>query len=150
MNGLINKRFGEKEFQKYNYSLTKKNIDNFMEPLYELIYRFRNINPPTIGYKMNEVNIQHTRNTTSQIEKYVIKKIETEEQVLEYYNVINEVIEDLRDDEKIVFKAMYLECLSEEEIAEKMNVSRITIVKIKKSCILKVGLMLNLIVFKEG
>ena len=36
------KRLGTETINKYNYSETKKNVDRFMEPLYELAFKYNN------------------------------------------------------------------------------------------------------------
>ena len=143
------KRLGTETINKYNYSETKKKVDRFMEPLYELAFKYRHISPPSVSPTIKEVCVQSSRNNTSKTEIYVMKKIDTEQKVKEYYDAIQEIINILRPDEKLCFKAEYLEDLTIEELAEKLNCSTTTIIQIKKSCIIKFAIALNLAVLKE-
>jgi len=142
------KRLSSSQISKYDYVATKKNVDKFMEPLYELIFKYRNISPPSISMHIKEVNIQHQNNPLSPVENYVIKKIETEEQVKEYYSVIQIVFKMLREDEQICFKSIYLDGLTEQECADILNLTLNSVYIIRKSATIKFALALDLAVMK--
>ncbi len=142
------KRLSDEVINKYNYRETRKNVDQFMEPLYELIFKFNSISPPRISMVISDVNIQHSVNTTSQVEKYVIKKLDTEKEVKKYYDIIESIVSKLRPDEQMCFKAEYLDPMDEETLADKLSISVWTVVQIRKSCIIKFALALDLAVLK--
>jgi len=142
------KRLSSEAISKYNYVATKKNVDRFMDPLYELVFKYKNISPPSIGMRIREVNIQHINNPLSPVENYVIKKIDTEEQVKEYYEIIQTILKNLREDEQICFKSIYFDGLTESDCCEVLNVTINTISAIRKSATIKFALALDIAVLK--
>lgn len=142
------KRLSSEAVKKYDYNATKKNVDQFMEPLYELIFRYKNITPPTISMRIHETNIQHLNNPTSPVENYVIKKITTEEEVKKYYAAIQSIFDMLSNEEQICFKSIYFDGISEIECAEILNVNKNTITVIRKSATIKFALALDIAVMK--
>lgn len=134
--------------EKYNYKATKHNVDEFMAPLYEKIMEFRSIAPPSISSNLKDIVVQETYRNSNPTEGYVIKKLTTKEEVKEYYSVIQSIIDLLNDAEKLCFKAEYLSQLTIENLVEKTNLSESTIKRIRKSCIIKFALALDLAVTK--
>lgn len=142
------RRLSKTVVKKYDYNATKKNVEQFMDPFYELIFKYKNISPPTISMKISEVNIQHLNNPLSPVENYVIKKLSTEEEVKEYYNTIQTIFDMLCNEEKICFKSIYFDGISEIDCAEILNVNKNTITEIRKSATIKFALALDLAVLK--
>ena len=70
---------------KYDYMKTKKKVDQFMAPLCEKIFVYRNLTPPSITNHIKDVCVQESYSTTSGTEKYVMKKLDTEAEVEEYF-----------------------------------------------------------------
>lgn len=134
--------------EKYDYKKTKQNVDKFMAPLCEKIMEFRSITPPNITSHLKDVVVQETKRNSSPTERYVIKKLDTKEEVEEYYAVIQSIIDLLNEVEKICFKAEYLSELTIEKLVEKTNLSESTIKRIRKSCIIKFALALDLAILK--
>jgi len=142
------KRLSLNTMKKYDFNKTKKNVDKFMEPLYELLYQYRHISPPTVSFKNGIVGFHSSGKITNPTEDYALRKINTEEKVKEYYKLIESILETLRYDERICMKAEYLEELTREGLSEKLNCSIPTIVSIKKSAIIKFALSLGIAVKK--
>ena len=134
--------------EKYDYKRTKEKVDKFMAPLCEKIYEFSNLTPPTISSQIKEIFVQESRFNNNPTERYVLKKLTTEEEVKEYFEVIQSIVDSLNDIEKICFKAEYLSYLSIEKLVEASFLSESTIKRIRKSVIIKVALVLNLAVLK--
>ena len=80
--------------------------------------------------------------------KEVIKKLDTEKEVKKYYDIIESIVSKLRPDEQMCFKAEYLDPMDEETLADKLSISVWTVVQIRKSCIIKFALALDLAVLK--
>lgn len=132
--------------KKYNYSKTKNNVDKFMEPLAECIFKYSNLTPPSITYQFKKVIIDISRSNTSSTEKYVMKKLDTEEKLIEYYSIINEITSKFNKEESDWFSLSYKQGITDEEIAEVLKVSPSYIYHIKRSAIIKFALALNMVV----
>ena len=143
------KRLSDEIINKYDYQRTKKNVDSFMAPLCEKIFVYRNLTPPSITNHIKDVCVQESYSTTSGTEKYVIKKLDTEAEVEEYFKAIQEVIDMLNEPEKICFKAEYLSEITLEKLLEKTTYSEPTIKRIRKSAVIKFALALDLAVLKR-
>ena len=87
--------------------------------LCEKIFVYRNLTPPSITNHIKDVCVQESYSTTSGTEKYVIKKLDTEKEVEEYFKAIQEVIDMLNESEKLCFKAEYLSEITLEKLLEK-------------------------------
>jgi len=147
MNGY--KYLGEKIIKKYDLKKTKINVDRFMAPLCEKIYEYRNLTPPSITSHIKEVCVQESRNNTSSTERYVLKKLDTEEEVKKYFENIQSVIDLLNDVEKLCFKAEYLSEITIENLVDKTGLSDRTIKRIRWSVVIKFALALDLAVLKR-
>ena len=134
---------------KYDYMKTKKKVDQFMAPLCEKIYEYRNLTPPSITAHLKDIVVQESHDNKSPQERYVMKKLDTQEEVEKYFEAIQSVIDLLNDVEKLCFKAEYLSNLTISKLVNKTKLSEITIKRIRKSCIIKFALALDLAVLKR-
>lgn len=134
---------------KYDYMKTKKKVDQFMAPLCEKIYEYRNLTPPSITAHLKDIVVQESHDNKSPQERYVMKKLDTQEEVEKYFEAIQSVIDLLNDVEKLCFKAEYLSNLTIIKLVNKTKLSEITIKRIRKSCIIKFALALDLAVLKR-
>lgn len=134
---------------KYDYMKTKKKVDQFMAPLCEKIYEYRNLTPPSITAHLKDIVVQESHDNKSPQERYVMKKLDTQEEVEKYFEAIQSVIDLLNDVEKLCFKAEYLSNLTISKLVNKTKLSEITIKRIRKSCIIKFALALDLAVMKR-
>ncbi len=129
--------------KKYDYKLTKTNVDRFMKNFEEYYFKYIGILPPSITTHLCEVKVQISRVSSSQVEKYVIKKIESEKDFLDYLNTILSIVDNLSIEEQHYFKGTYFIGNSESIIAEELRCAYTRMVHIKKSCIIKFALAIE-------
>lgn len=134
---------------KYDYMKTKKRVDQFMAPLCEKIYEYRNLTPPSITAHIKDIVVQESHDNTSPQERYVMKKLDTQEEVEKYFAAIQSIIDLLNDVEKLCFKAEYLSDLTISKLVVKTKLSEMTIKRIRKSVVIKFALALDLAVLKR-
>lgn len=134
---------------KYDYMKTKKKVDQFMAPLCEKIYEYRNLTPPSITAHIKDIVVQESHDNTSPQERYVMKKLDTQEEVEKYFEAIQSIIDLLNDVEKLCFKAEYLSDLTISKLVVKTKLSEMTIKRIRKSVVIKFALALDLAVLKR-
>ncbi len=134
---------------KYDYMMTKKKVDQFMAPLCEKIYEYRNLTPPSITAHIKDIVVQESHDNTSPQERYVMKKLDTQEEVEKYFEAIQSIIDLLNDVEKLCFKAEYLSDLTISKLVVKTKLSEMTIKRIRKSVVIKFALALDLAVLKR-
>lgn len=134
---------------KYDYMKTKKKVDQFMAPLCEKIYEYRNLTPPSITSHLKDIVVQESHDNISPQERYVMKKLDTQEEVEKYFEAIQSIIDLLNDVEKLCFKAEYLSDLTISKLVVKTKLSEMTIKRIRKSVVIKFALALDLAVLKR-
>ena len=147
MNGY--KSLSSSIVNKYDYMMTKKKVDQFMAPLCEKIYEYRNLTPPSITAHIKDIVVQESHDNISPQERYVIKKLDTQEEVEKYFEAIQSIIDLLNDVEKLCFKAEYLSDLTISKLVVKTKLSEMTIKRIRKSVVIKFALALDLAVLKR-
>lgn len=64
--------------KKYDYKKTRANVDLFMKDYEENYFKYIGILPPNMTSHLCEIRVQMSRVNSSKVEKYVIKKIESE------------------------------------------------------------------------
>ena len=147
MNGY--KSLSSSIVNKYDYMMTKKKVDQFMAPLCEKIYEYRNLTPPSITAHIKDIVVQESHDSTSPQERYIMKKLDTQEEVEKYFEAIQSIIDLLNDVEKLCFKAEYLSDLTISKLVVKTKLSEMTIKRIRKSVVIKFALALDLAVLKR-
>lgn len=134
--------------KKYDYQKTRSKVNEFMEAFDENYYKYISILPPNITSKLIDVKIQSSGLPSSPIERYVIKKIECEEDFIKYLNTITNICECFTFEEQHFFKGIYFLGNTESVLEEQLQCSDKTLRHIKKSCIIKFALALDIAVMK--
>ena len=128
---------------KYDYKKTKANVDDFMKGFEENYFKYISVLPPNITSHLCEIRVQMSRVSSSPVEKYVIKKISSENDFIEYLNAILNIVDNLTNEEQHYFKGSYFLGNSESLIAEELRCAKKRIVHIKKSAIIKFALAID-------
>lgn len=135
--------------KKYDYQKTRSKVNEFMGVFEENYFRYISVLPPSITSHLSDVKVQTSGFTSSPVEKYVLKKIEREQDFLEYLNVILSVVDNLTIEEQHFFKGTFFMGNTELVMEEQLQCADKTLRHIKKSCIIKFALALNMAVIKE-
>ena len=93
--------------KKYDYQKTRSKVNEFMEVFEENYFRYISVLPPSITSHLSEIKVQSSGFTSSPVERYVLKKIEKEEDFLEYLNIILSVLDNLTMEEQHFFKGIF-------------------------------------------
>ena len=135
--------------KKYDYQKTRSKVNEFMEVFEENYFRYISVLPPSITSHLSEIKVQSSGFTSSPVERYVLKKIENEEDFLEYLNIILSVLDNLTMEEQHFFKGIFFMGNTELVMEEQLQCADKTLKHIKKSCIIKFALALNMAILKE-
>lgn len=133
---------------KYDYMKTYSNVKTYMANFEDDYYRYISILPPSITSHLSEIKVQTSFNNTSSIESYVIKKSEKEEQFIESLNNILKIIYNFNEEEQRYFKGIFFLGNTEAVITEELQCSEQKIKHIKRSCIIKFALAMNIAIMK--
>lgn len=134
--------------RKYDYKKTRIKVNEFMERFEENYFKYLNVLPPSITSHLSEIKVQVSNISTSPIERYVLKKIETEEEFIEYLNIILKIVDNFTYAEQQLFKGIFFLGNTEFVLEEQLQCTHNTLDIIKKSCIIKFALALNIAVLK--
>lgn len=134
--------------KKYDYKQTRIKVNEFMEAFEENYFRYISVLPPSITSHLSDIKVQTSGFTSSPVERYVLKKIEREEDFLEYLNVILSVLDNLTMEEQHFFKGTFFMGNTELVMEEQLQCADKTLKHIKKSCIIKFALALNMAIIK--
>lgn len=133
---------------KYNYVKTSTKVREYMSNFEDDYYRYVSVLPPSITSHLSEIKVQTSFNSTSVIESYVIKKTEKEEEFLNTLNTILKIINTFNVEEQRFFKGVFFLGNSEAVITEELQCAEKRFNHIKKSCMIKFALALDLAVLK--
>ena len=136
---------------KYDFMKTYSNVKTYMANFEDDYYRYISILPPSITSHLSEIKVQTSFNNTSSIESYVIKKSEKEEQFIESLNNILKIIYNFNEEEQRYFKGIFSLLLERSiwaVITEELQCSEQKIKHIKRSCIIKFALAMNIAIMK--
>ena len=134
--------------KKYNYEKTKKKVDQFMGQFEENYFKYLSVLPPNITSHLSEIKVQMSNLSNSAIERYVLKRIEKENEFIEYLNIILKIVDNLTLSEQQFFKGIYFRGNKIDTMFRQFQVADRTFIRIKKSTIIKFALALNLAVLK--
>lgn len=134
--------------KKYDYQKTRSNVNEFMEGFEENYFRYISVLPPSITSHLSDIKVQSSSFSSSPVERYVLKKIEREEEFIEYLNVILKICDNLTASEQHFFKGVFFLGNTEAVLEEQLQCADKTLKHIKKSCIIKFALALNIAVLK--
>ena len=133
---------------KYDFTKTYSRVKTYMSNFEDDYYRYISILPPSITSHLSEIKVQTSFNNTSSIESYVIKKSEKEEQFIESLNNILKIIYNFNEEEQRYFKGIFFLGNTEAVITEELQCSEQKIKHIKRSCIIKFALAMNIAIMK--
>ena len=120
--------------KNYNIEATEKRVVEMLNNYARLQYKYLNIIPPKItsNYQIRYESFGNV-NTVDKISYYVQKKFDTELEVKEFYDEIAKVLYRMTREELIYFNDRLINYISEELIADKLQVSRKGLKKYKES-----------------
>ncbi|MDO4962824.1 MAG: hypothetical protein Q4E75_01815 [bacterium] len=133
---------------KYDFVKTQSNVRNYMSKFEDEYYRYISVLPPSITSHLSEIKVQTSFNNTSPIESYIINKSEKEEEFLKSLNIILKIIYTFNDEEQRYFKGLFFLGNNESTILDELQCSDTKVRHIKKSCIIKFALAMNIAVTK--
>ncbi len=133
---------------KYDFMKTYSRVKTYMSNFEDDYYRYISILPPSISSHLSEIKVQTSFNNTSSIESYVIKKSEKEEQFIESLNNILKIIYNFNEEEQRYFKGIFFLGNTEAVITEELQCSEQKVKHIKRSCIIKFALAMNIAIMK--
>lgn len=134
--------------KKYDYQKSRTKVNEFMEVFEESYFRYLSVLPPSITSHLSEIKVQTSMSSTSALERYVIKKIELEEEFLQSLELIIKIVDSMSFEEQHYFKGIFFLGNSECMIMEELQCAEKRFKHIKKSCILKLALALDKAVLK--
>ena len=133
---------------KYDYAKTKSEVDNFMKDFEEDYYKYVHLLPPSISSHLSEIKVQSSRNRTSDIEMYAIKREELEDKFQDTLETILKVTDNFSYEEQRYFKGKYFLGNTDDVLYEELRCGETHFKHIKKSSIIKFALALNLAIPK--
>ena len=129
--------------KKYDYQKTRSAVNEFMEGFEENYFRYISILPPSITSHLSEIKVQTSMTSTSALERYIIKKIELEEEFIQNLDLVLKIVDGLTFEEQHYFKGVFFLGNSESMIMEELQCAEKRLIHIKKSCILKFALAID-------
>ena len=142
------KLLDNKAIMKYDYKKTRANVDHFMKDYEENYFKYIGVLPPSLTSHLCEIRVQMSRVNSSQVEKYVIKRIESEKDFLSYLNTILNIVDNFTIEEQHFFKGTFFIGNTEDIISEEVKCAETRLTHIKKSCIIKFALAIEKAVLK--
>ena len=125
---------------EYNYDECRDNVKKILAKYEVAQYKYRNIMPPKITADYEIRYSSYTPRKNDKVANFVLLKLETEEEIIEFYNILTNIFLTFTKDEKVYFVESLLKRRSEDFICEMINISKNTLAIIKKSCIIKLAL----------
>lgn len=127
----------------FDFAKTKKNVDSFMDQIEEWKYAVLHLTPPSITPSYEIRYEKFTQNITDKVGKFVQRKVDLEQEVDYYYQLLSEALHRLNLKELDYFNMSYYNRLSDELIADRLNIGETMIAHVKRSCIIKIALGLD-------
>ncbi|MBO5375603.1 MAG: hypothetical protein J6A52_01990 [Bacilli bacterium] len=134
--------------KKYDYQKTRSKVNEFMEQFEESYFRYISVLPPSITSHLSEIKVQTSMSSTSALERFVIKKMELEEEFIKNLDLVLKIVDDMTYEEQHYYKGVFFLGNSESMIMEELQCAEKRLRHVKKSCILKLALALDKAVLK--
>ena len=135
---------------KYDIDACERNVKELVQKFISLQIKYKNIQPPKItrDYKVvyNDKRIQRIRDG---VKNYVLKKIETEEDIKDFYNDFYDALSRLNRDEVIYFVACLYNNRSLSSVAEENKISVYRLRQVKNSCVIKLAIWFDKVAYKN-
>lgn len=134
---LLDKRF----LSNFDLEKTEENVIEIMNDFFKAQYQFMRISPPrmTSNYEVRFESLSSI-NFADCVGKYVETMLDSEQDIIKFYNIMANTITRMNIDEKVYYTEYLLNRKSEHYTAEKIGVSRKGMIPIKNSCIVKIAL----------
>lgn len=134
---LLDKKF----LSNFDLVKTEENVMQIMTDFFKAQYKFMKVSPPrmTSNYEVKFESFS-TLNVSDCLGQYVETKLDSEQEIIKFYNVMTDTIKRLNIAEKVYYTEFLLNGRSERFTAERIGVSRNGIQPIKNSCIVKIAL----------
>lgn len=134
---LLDKKF----LSNFDLEKTEENVIQIMNDFFKAQYQFMRISPPrmTANYEVRFESLSSV-NFLDSLGKYVETKLDSEQEIIKFYNIMTDTITRMNIDEKVYYTEYLLNGKSERFTAEKIGVSRKGMTPIKNSCIVKIAL----------
>jgi len=121
----------------YNYPLMSKEVRKMFSTLNLMKMKYGNISLPTITADYEIKYNCFIRSNGSKVEDYVVKKLTKQENLEEYISYIVSSVQQLNQEEKIVFLEYYANDNVDDNIGLKIGCCRDMVIKIRKSAVIK-------------
>ncbi len=133
---LLDKKF----LSQFNLEKTEENVLEIMNKFFKAQYKYTGILPPRMTPNYEIRYECFTSNCTDKLGNYVAKKVDTKQEIINFYNTMAGAISRMNCYERVYYTELLLNGRSERYTAEKIGVSRNGLIPIKNSCIVKIAL----------
>lgn len=137
-----------KELSIFDYAKTRERVDDYLNELTMIKYKYRNVLPPSLASNLFDIRVRRCGVPKSQIETYTEKRDEFERMYYQKLKEIDNLIQDMTVNERRFFKDHFINGLSMKSFETEFNCGRELVSHIKKSSVIKFALALDLAVYK--
>lgn len=137
-----------KEIKMFNYEKTRENVIDYIKDINIVLYKYRNVLPPSISQNLFDIKIQSSGIPKSSIEMYVEKKDEYERLYKEKMEAIESIISQMSPIEQRFFKEHFIHGTKLEMFEIELRCGSRVIDHIKHSSVIKFALSLDIAVYK--
>ena len=137
-----------KELEMFDYVKTRKNIEEYLENINIMKYKYQNVLPPSIASKLFDIRVDASKLEQSAIESYIIKKDEFERKYKSKLLLIELTLSNLSRLEELFFKDHFIHGFPLYTFEKQFNCGPDKVEHIKKSSVIKFALALDLAVYK--
>ena len=134
--GLLDKAF----LAQYDLVQTEKNVNDIIMKFLKSQYKYLGIQPPRMTTNYEIVYAIVVNNCYDKVGKYVADKLDTKQDIINFYNVMAGAIERMNTYERVYYTEFLLNKKSERYTADRIGVSRNGMIPIRNSCILKIAM----------
>ena len=138
-----------KELEQFDYVKTRERVQEHVNELNMIKYKYMNVLPPSIASNLYEIKVQTSRSNNSSIERFVEKKDEFERLHKEKLSEIESAIQTLNIEEQRIIKDCFVHGISLTVIERQFKCGREAFERIKKSAVIKFALILDISVMKN-
>lgn len=139
-NNMENTLLSRRLVEARNYGLCKKAVDEKMLLLEEYIYKYNEIKPPKITPNYEVRYEMFTGNSSDKVGDYVARRVDLLNKVDKFYTELTTILKKMTKEELFYFSCTYFNKLPESVIADRLHISKNTLVTVKESCIVKVAM----------
>lgn len=137
-----------KLIETFDYPKTKRNVEEYLEELVLIKYKYMNIMPPSTAIRIFDIQVQSSKNNESSIEKYLILKEEYEEKYKTKMDEIEMFLLSLSRYEVEFFKGHLINNERIETFTKQFRCGIDKVHHIKASAVIKFALIIGVAVEK--